>query len=129
VNETSLSLLGRLRHSPESESWNRLVHLYAPLLRVWLRKLKYVPLRADFTHPSEEIEGFLRGVGGRPGEATIVVFHGPEDEAPIVLQVKNATKSISAEDLLDAMKFKGKAKVRQNKTSKRGNVVPTVKDN
>ena len=38
MNETSLSLLNRIRHSPESESWNRLVELYSPLLRLWLRK-------------------------------------------------------------------------------------------
>ena len=38
MNETSLSLLNRLLSEPESESWNRLVHLYAPLLKVWLRK-------------------------------------------------------------------------------------------
>jgi hypothetical protein len=31
LDETSLSLLTRLRRSPESESWNRLVELYAPL--------------------------------------------------------------------------------------------------
>lgn len=37
MNETSLSLLTRLRRSPESEAWNRLVELYAPLLRTWLR--------------------------------------------------------------------------------------------
>jgi RNA polymerase sigma-70 factor, ECF subfamily len=38
MNETSLSLLARLRRSPESESWNRLVGLYAPLIRTWARK-------------------------------------------------------------------------------------------
>mgnify|MGYP001822717902 FL=1 len=38
MNETSLSLLNRLRRSPESESWDRLVELYAPLIRAWLRK-------------------------------------------------------------------------------------------
>ena len=38
MNETSLSLLDLLRHSPESESWNRLVQLYAPLIRAWLRR-------------------------------------------------------------------------------------------
>ncbi|MEM8667075.1 MAG: sigma-70 family RNA polymerase sigma factor [Planctomycetota bacterium] len=38
MNETSVSLLNQLRHSPESESWTRLVDLYAPLLRTWLRK-------------------------------------------------------------------------------------------
>jgi RNA polymerase sigma-70 factor (ECF subfamily) len=38
MNETSLSLLNRLRRSPESDSWDRLVELYAPLIRAWLRK-------------------------------------------------------------------------------------------
>ena len=38
MNETSLSLLNRLRTSPESETWDRLVGLYAPLIRAWLRK-------------------------------------------------------------------------------------------
>ena len=36
--ETSLSLLSRLRRSTESETWGRLVELYAPLLGVWLSK-------------------------------------------------------------------------------------------
>lgn len=38
VNETSLSLLNRLRRSPEPESWERLVELYTPLIRAWLRR-------------------------------------------------------------------------------------------
>jgi RNA polymerase sigma-70 factor (ECF subfamily) len=38
MNETSLSLLNRLRSSPESESWDRLVGLYSPLIRSWLRR-------------------------------------------------------------------------------------------
>lgn len=38
MNETSLSLLNRLRGAPEPESWSRLVDLYAPLIRAWLRK-------------------------------------------------------------------------------------------
>jgi RNA polymerase sigma-70 factor (ECF subfamily) len=38
MNETSLSLLNRLRGAPEPESWSRLVGLYAPLIRAWLRK-------------------------------------------------------------------------------------------
>lgn len=36
--ETSLSLLERLRHNPDSGSWQRLVDLYTPLLRDWLRR-------------------------------------------------------------------------------------------
>ncbi|TWU27911.1 RNA polymerase sigma factor [Novipirellula artificiosorum] len=47
MNETSLSLLHRLRHAPESESWNRLVNLYAPLIRAWLRKYDVQDCDAD----------------------------------------------------------------------------------
>jgi RNA polymerase sigma-70 factor (ECF subfamily) len=47
MNDTSLSLLNRLRHAPESESWNRLVDLYAPLIRSWLRKYDVQDSDAD----------------------------------------------------------------------------------
>jgi RNA polymerase sigma-70 factor (ECF subfamily) len=47
MNDTSLSLLARLRRSPESESWNRLVDLYAPLIRAWLRKYDVQDSDAD----------------------------------------------------------------------------------
>jgi RNA polymerase sigma-70 factor (ECF subfamily) len=38
VHDTSLSLLERLRQSPENEGWNRLADLYTPLIRAWLRR-------------------------------------------------------------------------------------------
>ena len=38
MNKTSHSLLNRLRQSPESESWDRLVHLYSPLILHWMRR-------------------------------------------------------------------------------------------
>ncbi len=38
MDETSLSLLDRARQVSDSESWNHLVELYAPLLRNWLRR-------------------------------------------------------------------------------------------
>ncbi|MCA9257594.1 MAG: sigma-70 family RNA polymerase sigma factor [Planctomycetales bacterium] len=38
MHETSLSLLDRLRHSPENEGWNRLAELYTPLIRTWLQR-------------------------------------------------------------------------------------------
>jgi RNA polymerase sigma-70 factor (ECF subfamily) len=47
MNDTSLSLLARLRHAPESEAWNRLVTLYAPLIRAWLRKYDVQDSDAD----------------------------------------------------------------------------------
>ena len=47
MNETSLSLLHRLQVSPESESWDRLVTLYAPLIRTWLRKYDVQDSDAD----------------------------------------------------------------------------------
>ena len=47
MNETSLSLLNRLRRSPDSESWNRLVDLYGPLIKAWLRKYDVQDSDAD----------------------------------------------------------------------------------
>lgn len=47
MNETSLSLLNRLRRSPDSESWNRLVLLYSPLIKAWLRRYEVQPNDAD----------------------------------------------------------------------------------
>ena len=38
MNETSLSLLDRVRESSDAEAWDRLVALYAPLLKHWLRR-------------------------------------------------------------------------------------------
>jgi RNA polymerase sigma factor (sigma-70 family) len=36
--DTSVCLLERLRRQPDDESWQRLVDLYTPLLRGWLRR-------------------------------------------------------------------------------------------
>jgi RNA polymerase sigma-70 factor (ECF subfamily) len=47
MDATSLSLLLRLRHSPETDAWNRLVELHAPLLRAWLRKYDVQDSDAD----------------------------------------------------------------------------------
>ncbi len=38
MSETSASLLDRLRTAPDEESWRRLVDLYTPLVRGWLRR-------------------------------------------------------------------------------------------
>jgi len=38
MDNTSLSLLDRLQNDDDPETWDRLVSLYAPLLRGWLRK-------------------------------------------------------------------------------------------
>jgi RNA polymerase sigma-70 factor (ECF subfamily) len=38
MDETSLSLLDRLQNHDDPETWHRLVSLYAPLLRGWLKK-------------------------------------------------------------------------------------------
>src|SRR5438067_13332359 len=35
---TSLSLLDRLRQSPQPDAWDRFVRLYAPLLLAWARQ-------------------------------------------------------------------------------------------
>jgi RNA polymerase sigma factor (sigma-70 family) len=47
MTETSLSLLSRLQKSPESDSWKRLNDLYAPLLRMWLRRYEVQPVDTD----------------------------------------------------------------------------------
>ena len=36
--DTSLSLLDRLNRQPDAETWTRLVELYTPVLRTWLRQ-------------------------------------------------------------------------------------------
>jgi RNA polymerase sigma-70 factor (ECF subfamily) len=38
MHETSVSLLDRLRDSPDAASWQRLVDLYTPLIQGWLRR-------------------------------------------------------------------------------------------
>lgn len=71
MNETSLSLLNRLRRSPESESWDRLVALYAPLLKAWLRKYDVQDSDADdlvqevLLAVSKDLSKFEHG--GQPG--------------------------------------------------------------
>lgn len=47
MQETSLSLLARLRQSADRETWNRLVELYAPLVRAWLGRYDVQPSDAD----------------------------------------------------------------------------------
>lgn len=38
MSETSFSLLDRLRHEPGETAWRRMVDLYSPLIRGWLRR-------------------------------------------------------------------------------------------
>jgi RNA polymerase sigma factor (sigma-70 family) len=47
MNETPLSLLERLRHSPDDPSWRRLTDLYLPLVRRWLNQQGLPPADAD----------------------------------------------------------------------------------
>lgn len=47
MNETSLSLLDRIRATSDAESWDRLVALYAPLLKRWLRRYEIQDSDAD----------------------------------------------------------------------------------
>ena len=43
MNSTSISLLDRLQQTDDSKNWNRLVDLYVPLLRAWIRKYNVQP--------------------------------------------------------------------------------------
>ncbi len=47
MSETSISLLARVCRSGDSDSWNRLVELYAPLMRGWLRSYEVTGADAD----------------------------------------------------------------------------------
>ena len=47
MSETSTSLLDRLREQPDEVSWQRLVDLYSPLIRNWLRRQGLVGQDAD----------------------------------------------------------------------------------
>jgi RNA polymerase sigma-70 factor (ECF subfamily) len=50
---TSLSLLERLRLQPTESAWQRLVDLYTPLIRVWLRR--YAILEQDVEDLVQEV--------------------------------------------------------------------------
>lgn len=71
MNETSISLLHRLQCSPESENWDRLARLYAPLIRTWLRKYDVQDSDADdlvqevLLAVSKDVSKFEHG--GKPG--------------------------------------------------------------
>jgi RNA polymerase sigma-70 factor (ECF subfamily) len=47
MSETPVSLLDRLRDRPDGADWKRLVALYTPLLRGWLRRYALPPEDAD----------------------------------------------------------------------------------
>ncbi len=53
MNETSLSLLARVRQLADPQSWNRLVKLYEPLMRRWL--LAYEVQDADAADLIQEV--------------------------------------------------------------------------
>ena len=71
MSETSASLLDRLRDNPDDQSWQRLVDLYTPLIRGWLRRHGLAQADADDLTQDvlavvvRELPGFEHG--GRAG--------------------------------------------------------------
>ena len=71
MNKTSLSLLQRASQSADSDSWNRLVELYSPLVRAWLRSYEVQDSDANdlvqevLLAVSKDLGKFSHG--GRPG--------------------------------------------------------------
>jgi RNA polymerase sigma-70 factor (ECF subfamily) len=69
--QTSASLLERLRLQPDAGAWQRLIDLYEPLIRGWLRRHDLQPADSDDLVQEvlralvEEIPGFTHN--GRPG--------------------------------------------------------------
>ncbi|TWT29547.1 RNA polymerase sigma factor RpoE [Thalassoglobus neptunius] len=47
MTETSLSFLARIRQGTDSDSWNKLVELYVPLMQKWLRSYEVTGADAD----------------------------------------------------------------------------------
>src|SRR6185369_11382953 len=47
MNETSMSLLDRLHDQADDAAWHRLVDLYSPLIRGWLKRQGLVGQDAD----------------------------------------------------------------------------------
>jgi RNA polymerase sigma-70 factor (ECF subfamily) len=47
LDQTSISLLGRLQQSNDQAAWDRLVQLYAPLLKQWIRTFDVQEADAD----------------------------------------------------------------------------------
>jgi RNA polymerase sigma-70 factor (ECF subfamily) len=52
-DETSVSLLDRLRDKPDEAAWQRLVDIYTPLIRGWLRR--YATLQQDADDVVQEV--------------------------------------------------------------------------
>lgn len=71
MNETSLSLLCQLKQAPDPQTWQRLLELYAPLLRRWLTQYEVQPNDIDdlvqevLMTVSSELPSFDHN--GRPG--------------------------------------------------------------
>jgi RNA polymerase sigma-70 factor, ECF subfamily len=71
MSDTSLSLLDRLRHRPDDGTWRRLVDVYTPLIRGWLRRHGLTEADADDLTQDvlavlvRELPGFEHA--GRPG--------------------------------------------------------------
>src|SRR3954463_9241449 len=70
--ETSISLLDRLRHSPDEPSWQRLIDLYRPFFRGWLASRQVPPddLEQDVLHALvRHLPSFEHN--GRPGDDSV----------------------------------------------------------
>jgi RNA polymerase sigma-70 factor (ECF subfamily) len=71
VDKTPVSLLERLRKPGDQEAWSRFVHLYTPLLYVWVRRLRLDPDDAKdlvqdvFTTLVDKLPGFEYDPGRR----------------------------------------------------------------
>ena len=57
MSDTSVSLLERLRLRPDAASWQRLVELYTPLVRGWLRR--HLMVEQDAEDVLQEVLGVL----------------------------------------------------------------------
>lgn len=67
-----------------------------------LLQRNFVLLLANYTENPPEIDNFLDEVGSTKGHATVVIFSGASEDAPIVLQ-NSTPRPISVNDLLEVL--------------------------
>src|SRR5262249_7484087 len=89
MDETSVSLLERLRHQPAAADWQRLVELYTPLIRAWLRR--HAPQLRDVDDVVQDV-------------LTVVVRRLPECEHQRTGSFRRWLKSITVNCLRDHWK-------------------------
>ena len=89
MSETSFTLLQRLQHAPGETAWQRMIDLYTPLIRNWLRR--YSLLDQDAEDVIQDVLAVVRedrvvtAAGVRPeAQDFLGVFRVPHPQRAVV---------------------------------------------